>query len=91
MYEEASQVASDAVSSIRRVASFCAEEKILQLYQSKCEGPLKAGVRQGLISGVGFAFSFFFLFFFDAVTFYTGAQLVDHDKATFPKVFRVSL
>ncbi|KAJ6390793.1 hypothetical protein OIU77_024913 [Salix suchowensis] len=30
MYEEASQVANDAVGSIRTVASFCAEEKLVQ-------------------------------------------------------------
>ncbi|MCI16475.1 ABC transporter B family member 9-like, partial [Trifolium medium] len=29
MYEEASQVATDAVSSIRTVASFCAESKVM--------------------------------------------------------------
>lgn len=29
MYEEASQVANDAVSSIRTVASFCAEQKVM--------------------------------------------------------------
>ncbi|XXG76266.1 hypothetical protein AAC387_Pa08g0649 [Persea americana] len=44
MYEEASQVANDAVGSIRTVASFCAEDKVMELYKKKCEGPLKAGV-----------------------------------------------
>ncbi|GKD92964.1 ABC transporter B family member 21-like protein, partial [Tanacetum coccineum] len=32
MYEEASQIASDAVGSIRTVASFCAEEKLVIEY-----------------------------------------------------------
>ncbi|CAE6190245.1 unnamed protein product [Arabidopsis arenosa] len=50
MYEEASQVANDAVSSIRTVASFCAEGKVMDLYQQKCDGPKKNGVRgAGLI------------------------------------------
>ncbi|KAJ8632462.1 hypothetical protein MRB53_025798 [Persea americana] len=43
MYEEASQVANDAVGSIRTVASFCAEDNVMELYKKKCEGPLKAG------------------------------------------------
>jgi len=60
MYEGASQVVNDAVGSIRTIASFCAEEKVMELYQKKCEGPIKAGIRQGLISGVGFGLSFFF-------------------------------
>ena len=56
MYEEASQVANDAVSSIRTVASFSAEEKVMDLYKKKCEEPLRAGIRTGIISGIGFAY-----------------------------------
>ncbi|KAJ9171651.1 hypothetical protein P3X46_014986 [Hevea brasiliensis] len=89
MYEEASQVANDAVGSIRTVASFCAEEKVMQLYKKKCEGPLKTGVRQGLISGIGFGVSFFLMFSVYAASFYAGAQLVKHGKTTFSDVFQV--
>ncbi|XP_065859876.1 ABC transporter B family member 11-like [Euphorbia lathyris] len=89
MYEEASQVASDAVGSIRTVASFCAEDKIMQLYKKKCEGPIKTGIKQGLISGIGFGVSFFFLFSVYATSFYAGAQLVEHRKTTFQDVFQV--
>ncbi|XP_012084217.2 ABC transporter B family member 21 isoform X1 [Jatropha curcas] len=89
MYEEASQVASDAVSSIRTVASFCAEEKMVNLYQKHCDVPLKAGIRRGLISGIGFGLSFFFIFFVYAVSFYVGAHLVDHGKTKFTDVFQV--
>ncbi|TXG63205.1 hypothetical protein EZV62_010199 [Acer yangbiense] len=73
MYEEASQVANDAVGSIRTVASFCAEEKVMKLYQKKCEGLMKAGIRQGLISGAGFGLSFFLLYSVYATSFYAGA------------------
>uniref|UniRef100_A0A0E0MUY3 MDR-like ABC transporter n=1 Tax=Oryza rufipogon TaxID=4529 RepID=A0A0E0MUY3_ORYRU len=79
MYEEASQVANDAVSSIRTVVSFSAEEKVMDLYKKKCEGPLRTGIRTGIISGIGFA------------SFYAGARLVEENKTTFPKVFRVFL
>ncbi|PWA39285.1 NHPM bacteriocin system ABC transporter, peptidase/ATP-binding protein [Artemisia annua] len=37
LYEEASQVASDALVSIRTIASFCAEDKVMKLYDKKCE------------------------------------------------------
>ncbi|XP_010271025.1 PREDICTED: ABC transporter B family member 11-like isoform X2 [Nelumbo nucifera] len=89
MYEEACQVANDAVGSIRTVSSFCAEEKVMQLYKKKCEGPMKAGIRQGLISGVGFGLSNFLLFCVYATSFYAGARLVEDGKTTFTKVFRV--
>ncbi|KMT03250.1 hypothetical protein BVRB_8g197930 [Beta vulgaris subsp. vulgaris] len=88
-YEEASQVANDAVGSVRTVASFCAEEKVMQLYEKKCEAPMEAGMKQGLISGAGFGVSFALLFFVYAISFYAGAQLVGHGKTTFTEVFRV--
>ncbi|KAJ4727918.1 ABC transporter B family protein [Melia azedarach] len=89
MYEEASQVANDAVGGIRTVASFCAEEKVMQLYKKKCEGPMKTGIRQGLVSGTGFGLSFFLLFSVYATSFYAGARLVDAGKTTFADVFKV--
>ncbi|KAG2697818.1 hypothetical protein I3760_07G123500 [Carya illinoinensis] len=88
-YEEASQVANDAVGSIRTVASFCAEEKVMQLYRKKCEGPMKTGIRLGVVSGIGFGMSFLLLFCVYATSFYAGARLVDNGKATFSDVFRV--
>ncbi|WCJ22610.1 ABC transporter B family member 11 [Euphorbia peplus] len=89
MYEEASQVASDAVGSIRTVASFCAEDKVMQLYEKKCEGPMKTGVRLGFISGTGFGVSSFFLFCFYATSFYAGARLVEAGDISFADVFQV--
>ena len=91
MYEEASQVANDAVGSIRTVASFCAEEKVMHLYRRKCEGPMRTGIRQGMISGTGFGVSIFLLYSVYGTCFYVGAQLVQHGKATFPEVFRVGI
>ncbi|KAI0510746.1 hypothetical protein KFK09_011355 [Dendrobium nobile] len=90
MYEEASQVANDAVGSIRTVASFSAEEKVMELYKKKCEGPMKTGIRLGVISGIGFGVSFFLLFCVYAACFYAGARLVEDGKTTFGKVFRFS-
>jgi ATP-binding cassette subfamily B (MDR/TAP) protein 1 len=89
MYGEASQVANDAVGSIRTVASFCAEDKVMNMYSKKCEGPMKNGIRQGIVSGIGFGFSFFVLFSSYAASFYVGARLVDDGKTTFDSVFRV--
>nr|QVT92379.1 ABC transporter [Salvia miltiorrhiza] len=89
MYEEASQVANDAVGTIRTVASYCAEEKVMEIYRNKCEGPVKMGIKQGLISGTGFGLSLALLFFAYATAFYAGARLVESGKTTFEDVFRV--
>ncbi|XP_010481046.1 PREDICTED: ABC transporter B family member 11-like isoform X2 [Camelina sativa] len=88
-YEEASQLANDAVGSIRTVASFCAEEKVMQMHKKQCEGPIKDGIKQGFISGLGTGFSFFLLFCVYATSFYAGARLVEDGKTTFNDVFQV--
>ncbi|KAI9194655.1 hypothetical protein LWI28_007994 [Acer negundo] len=89
IYEEASQVANDAVGSIRTVASFCAEEKVMQLYHKKCEGPIKAGIKQGLMGGIAFGLSYFLFFSVYGAGFYAGARLVEDGTTTISDVFRV--
>uniref|UniRef100_A0A151UEM9 ABC transporter B family member 9 n=1 Tax=Cajanus cajan TaxID=3821 RepID=A0A151UEM9_CAJCA len=88
-YEEASQVVNDAVGSIRTVASFCAEPKVMDKYIKKCSEPVKQGVRLGIVSGGGLGFSFLALYCTNAFVFYIGAILVQHGKATFGEVFKV--
>ncbi|CAA2957191.1 ABC transporter B family member 9-like [Olea europaea var. sylvestris] len=89
MYEEASQVANDAVGSIRTVASFSAEEKVMEMYQKKCEGPTKQGIKLGIVSGAGFGVGSFALYCTNAFCFYIGAVLIQNGKATFGEVFKV--
>jgi ATP-binding cassette subfamily B (MDR/TAP) protein 1 len=89
LYEDASQVATDAVSSIRTVASFCAEKRVTAIYDDKCEASKKQGVRTGMVGGLGFGFSFMMMYLIDGLCFYVGAQLVRHNKSTFDDVFKV--
>ncbi|KAK7347973.1 hypothetical protein VNO80_22518 [Phaseolus coccineus] len=89
LYEAASQVANDAVGSIRTVASFCAEKRVMELYQEKCEGPIKTGIKRGIISGISYGVSFFMLYAVYACSFYAGGRLVEDGKSTFSDVFRV--
>jgi ATP-binding cassette subfamily B (MDR/TAP) protein 1 len=89
MFEQASQIAKDAVGSIRTVASFSAEEKVTSLYSKKCSTPLKTGIRRGIISGLSFGFSNFLLFSVYAIIFWVGARMVENGETTFSKVFRV--
>uniref|UniRef100_A0A0E0L5B3 MDR-like ABC transporter n=1 Tax=Oryza punctata TaxID=4537 RepID=A0A0E0L5B3_ORYPU len=88
-YEEATQVAHDAVSSIRTVASFCAENRIMKAYYKKCEAPVRQGIRQGIVSGLGFGISYFVLYSTYALCFYVGAKFMLDGKATFTEIFRV--
>lgn len=91
MNEKASQVANDAVGNMRTVASFCAQEKIMEIYKEKCEGPASSGTKPGLIGGIGFGSSMCFLYLVYAASFYAGARLVEDGKTTTAHVFRVRL
>ncbi|KAG5112738.1 hypothetical protein JHK82_036007 [Glycine max] len=90
LYEEASQVANEAVGNIRTVVAFCAEEKVMELYQKKCLGPIQTGIKQGLVSGTSFGLSLFLVFSVNACCFYAGARLVENGKTSISDVFRVS-
>ena len=90
MYEEASQVANDAVGSIRTVASFSAEDKVMGLYNDKFSTPLKSGIRQGIISGIGLGIGNFLLFSVYAIIFWVGSRMVEKGETTFSKVLRVN-
>ncbi|XP_027153546.1 ABC transporter B family member 4-like [Coffea eugenioides] len=89
LYEKATQVASDAVGSIRTVASFSAEDKVIFLYEKKCKGPVTIGIKQGLYGAVGYGLSMFFFYSVYAIIFYTGARLIKAGETTFSEVFQV--
>jgi ABC-type bacteriocin/lantibiotic exporter with double-glycine peptidase domain len=89
MYEDASQVVAEAIGSIRTVASFCAEKRVITLYSQKCQVSMKQGIRSGIVGGLGFSFSNLMLYLTYALCFYVGAQFVHEGKSTFKDVFRV--
>ncbi|KAF8043117.1 hypothetical protein BT93_A1459 [Corymbia citriodora subsp. variegata] len=74
---------------VKFMKGFSADAKIMRLYKKKCEGPMRTGIRQGLISGIGFGMSFFLLFCVYTTCFYAGARLVQDGKTMFSDVFRV--
>ncbi|XP_062218589.1 ABC transporter B family member 9-like isoform X2 [Phragmites australis] len=89
MYEDASQVVTEAIGSIRTVASFCAEKRVITSYSQKCQASMKQGIRSGMVGGLGFSFSSLMLYLTYALCFYVGAQFVSEGKSTFNDVFRV--
>ncbi|XP_070044100.1 ABC transporter B family member 21-like isoform X2 [Nicotiana tomentosiformis] len=91
LYEQASQVANDAVGNIRTVASFCVEEKVVELYKKESESPIMTGTGKGLISGISYAIASSLLFFVYAASGYAGARLVQDGKIATSDTFRVFL
>ncbi|GBG74818.1 hypothetical protein CBR_g19330 [Chara braunii] len=89
MYEQASKVANDAVSSIRTVAAFSAEDKVMGLYNERVVEPMRAGKKQAVISGFGMGFAQFALFNSHALSFWYGGKLVQKKLASLQDVFNV--
>ncbi|CAL4954981.1 unnamed protein product [Urochloa decumbens] len=89
MYEDASQVATDAVGNIRTVASFCAEKRVIATYNEKCATLRKQGIQSGIVGGIGYGFSFLIVYLTYGLCFYVGAQFVRQGKTIFPDVFKV--
>uniref|UniRef100_A0A0E0JJS6 MDR-like ABC transporter n=1 Tax=Oryza punctata TaxID=4537 RepID=A0A0E0JJS6_ORYPU len=88
-YEDATQVATEAVGCIRTITSFCAEQKVMNAYEKKCVSPIRQGIRDGVVGALGFGFSFLVFYFAYALCFYVGAKFVHQGIATFAEVFRV--
>uniref|UniRef100_A0A0E0FMQ7 MDR-like ABC transporter n=1 Tax=Oryza nivara TaxID=4536 RepID=A0A0E0FMQ7_ORYNI len=88
-FEDATQVATEAVGGIRTITSFCAEQKVMNAYEKKCASPIIQGIRDGVVGALGFGFSFLVFYFAYALCFYVGAKFVHQGTATFAEVFRV--
>ncbi|KAL0398391.1 UNVERIFIED_CONTAM: ABC transporter B family member 9 [Sesamum radiatum] len=89
IFEEASQVANDAIRGIRTIASLSAEHKVMEMYQSKSKAPMQQGVWLGIVGGAGLGFANFVLFSIYAFSFYVGAVLTNQGQANFSEVFKV--
>lgn len=61
-YLKANMLAGEAVSNLRTVAAFCAEEKILDLYAQELVEPSKRSFTRGQISGMCYGVSQLFIY-----------------------------
>ncbi|KAM3395657.1 hypothetical protein P3S68_004663 [Capsicum galapagoense] len=59
------------------------------IVQKKCEVPVRAGIKEGLLGGAGYGFSILCLYSVYTISFYAGAQLVESGKVTFAEAFRI--
>lgn len=89
LYEQATQLAMDAVSNIRTVASFTAEGMVLRQFDERLEGPLKAARRQAVTLGINQAITQAMSNLPQALVFYVGGVFVDRKIITFEEMMVV--
>lgn len=85
----ASMLAAEAVSNVRTVASFNAEERVVDLFSTELEAPMKRGFLRGQVAGIGYGVSQLCLFGSYGLGLWYGAQLVKKGKAQFGDIIRV--
>ncbi|GAU42984.1 hypothetical protein TSUD_188570 [Trifolium subterraneum] len=87
-YLKANMLAGEAVSNIRTVAAFCAEEKIIGLYADELVEPSKRSFRRGQIAGIFYGISQFFIFSSYGIALWYGSLLVEKDLSTFKSIMK---
>ncbi|XP_010241797.1 PREDICTED: ABC transporter B family member 1 [Nelumbo nucifera] len=88
-HAKATQLAGEAVSNVRTVAAFNSEAKIVSLFSSNLESPLRRCFWKGQIAGSGFGVAQFLLYASYALGLWYAAWLVKHDISDFSKTIRV--
>ncbi|XVF52006.1 hypothetical protein PTKIN_Ptkin04bG0230700 [Pterospermum kingtungense] len=87
-YLKANMLAGEAVSNIRTVAAFCAEEKILDLYARELIEPSKRSFNRGQIAGIFYGVSQFFIFSSYGLALWYGSVLMGKELASFKSVMK---
>ncbi len=87
-YQESVAFAAEAVNNMRTVASFAREDKLLENYSKKLDGPLKASMINAQKSGLAFGVGQFINFGVYALLFYVGALFIRDDGLSFQDMFQ---
>ncbi|KAM4085347.1 hypothetical protein ACJW30_10G020400 [Castanea mollissima] len=87
-YLKANMMAGEAVSNIRTVAAFCAENKILDLYARELVEPSRLSFSRGQIAGIFYGISQFFIFSSYGLALWYGSVLMGKELASFKSVMK---
>ncbi|AET03262.2 ABC transporter B family protein [Medicago truncatula] len=87
-YLKANMLAGEAVSNIRTVAAFCAEEKVIDLYADELVEPSKRSFKRGQIAGIFYGISQFFIFSSYGLALWYGSVLLEKELASFKSIMK---
>ncbi|KAJ1407055.1 P-loop containing nucleoside triphosphate hydrolase [Sesbania bispinosa] len=90
-YARASNIASGAVSNIRTVTTFSAQEQIVKSFDRALSEPRRKALRSSQLQGLIFGFFQGAMYGAYTLTLWFGAYLVKHDKADFEDVYKIFL
>ncbi|KAJ6967410.1 P-glycoprotein [Populus alba x Populus x berolinensis] len=87
-YLKANMLAGEAVSNIRTVAAFSAEEKILHLYAHELVEPSNRSFLRGQIAGIFYGVCQFFIFSSYALALWYGSVLMGKEISGFKSIMK---
>ncbi|CAJ1950699.1 unnamed protein product [Sphenostylis stenocarpa] len=90
-YGKASNIASGAVSNIRTVTTFSAQEQIVKSFDRALSEPARKSLRSSQLQGLMFGFFQGSMYGAYTLTLWFGAYLVEHHKAKLGDVFKIFL
>ncbi|KAK1411806.1 hypothetical protein QVD17_32582 [Tagetes erecta] len=88
-HAKATQLAGEAVANMRTVAAFNSESKIVNLFTTSLDVPLRRCFWKGQIAGSGFGVAQFLLYASYALGLWYASWLVKHGISDFSKTIRV--
>lgn len=88
-HAKATQLAGEAVANVRTVAAFNSESKIVGLFSSNLQTPLKRCFWKGQIAGSGYGVAQFALYASYSLGLWYASWLVKHGISDFSKTIRV--
>lgn len=90
-YAKASNIASGAVSNIRTVTTFSAQEQIVKSFERTLSEPRRKSLRSSQLQGLMFGLFQGSMYGAYTLTLSFGAYLVEHGKAKLGEVFKIFL
>ncbi|KAG9153943.1 hypothetical protein Leryth_022985 [Lithospermum erythrorhizon] len=88
-HAKSTQLAGEAVANVRTVAAFNSETKIVDLFTTNLQTPLKRCFWKGQIAGTGYGIAQFLLYASYALGLWYASWLVKHGISDFSKTIRV--
>ncbi|KAM1188586.1 hypothetical protein ACFX13_025182 [Malus domestica] len=90
-YAKASNIAAGAVSNIRTVTTFSAQQQLVKSFERALLGPKRKSVKRSQIMGLTLGFSEGALYGAYTLTLWFGGYLVKEGKASFGNVYKIFL
>ncbi|PKU84013.1 ABC transporter B family member 13 [Dendrobium catenatum] len=87
-YARATSVAREAITNIRTVAAFCAEDQVSSQFTQELDRPNKKAFTRGHIAGIGYGLSQSFAFCSYALGLWYAAQLIKNGTSNFGNIMK---